>query len=403
MKIPQKPYEPVHEEVPKPPLQQQRKDPLSRPAPEVPVLSPEQKKTLPLKEQLTILEKRLKGLRIQAERFGDLPAMVRDFVRQIAASERSKVATERKIESERDKIECQYSYRTLKFKRRNDVRLAAKEEVDKDKFEQAKKNKVRSLIRFNRIFEQESQHITNECRLKIDPEDDLVPDLLQKFSQPNLQEEPLYPRFHPQKEIILASPVFLGQTLEQIKLTLETQISTAKLEKPVGEIIISLPPLGDKKKITKEQAAYCALRQMTRLGIDPAQHDYMVIEHSNRKHQHFHVIYRRGRMDGGYHHIFGADHVCHLEAAIQDKLGGHMSSIMPMIAYTATSAKNQEKISKNQLFAEIRYLGKMEKIATTGPEANERLSQLIAEPLLAGGGLAKHRIMPSFDALHYLG
>jgi hypothetical protein len=401
MKVPQKPPEPEFEEPRKTPVPAKTVYPSRLPSLPIPELSPEDRKTLPLKDQADILKRRVRALRTQAESFSDLPNVAREFLRKAAASERSKTAIERKMTTEQDKTECQYAYRTLKVKRRNDERLAAKEEVDKDKFEAAKKNKVRSLIRFNRIYGQESQYITNACRLKIDPEDALVPELVQKLAQSNAQQEPLYPQFHSQKEIILASPVFIGQTLEQIKLTLETQISKAKLDKPVGEIIIALPP--NTKKVTKEQAAYCALRQMTRLGIDPAQHDYLVIEHSNRKHQHFHVLYRRGRMDGGYHHIFGADHVCHLEAAIQDKLGGHLLSVMPMIAYSATSAKNQEKLSKNQLFAEIRYPEKMEKIATTGPEANERLSQLIAEPLLAGGGLAKHRIMSSFDALHYLG
>jgi hypothetical protein len=401
MKVPEKPPEPEFEEPRKTPAPAKTVHPSRLPSLPIPELSPEDRKTLPLKDQLEILKKRIRGLRIYAENFSDLPTAAKEFLRKAAASERSFTAVERKMTTEQDKTECQYAYRTLKVKRRNDERLAAKEEVDKVKFEAAKKNKVRSLMRFNRIYGQESQYISNACRLKIEPEDALVPDLLQKFSQPTTQQEPLYPRFHPQKEIILASPVFLNQTLDEIKQTLETQISKAKLEKPIGEIIISLPP--NTKKISKEQAAYCALRQMTRLGIDPAQHDYMVIEHSNRKHQHFHIMYRRGRMDGGYHHIFGGDHVCHLEAAIQDKLGGHLLSVMPMIAYSATSAKNQEKLSKNLLFAELRYPEKMEKIATTGPEANERLSQLIAEPLLAGGGLAKHRIMTSFDALHYLG
>jgi hypothetical protein len=310
-----------------------------------------------------------------------------DFVRKLAAAQRSLSALKKRIE---DKSRTRDVLEKHTIKRRNQQFPFLKE----GNFLKNAKNIARSQERSDLIVEREAK---------------FLPKMSQKLS-PRLDFSlRQYPEYHPEKHIVHAAPGLPIESLYKLTKEFESITIDAPLRKPIGEFVIALPP--NTPLVSKEQGLWMAQRHMVRQGVDINQHDYIVIEHTEKAHQHFHVRYKRERYDGGYHHILGADHVCHLEAALQTKMFEDSFPEKPegqkigaLTTYSKVATAIQCRLVNETLFAEIRYRDRSAVyVPVTGAEAAERVNALGIVDMASTGGLAKHLIAPKFRASHYLG
>jgi hypothetical protein len=308
-------------------------------------------------------------------------------IRKQAAQQRAMEALQKRIEDKNKALEA-YEKHTIKRRNKNSV---LKQGV-------SLKNTLaliaRSQKRSDELVERESQYLPQEFQQSMSPR--IGFELVE------------HPQHHPEKTVIYATPGLPIGNLYKLTKEFESVTIEARLRHPIGEFAISLPP---DVRIPREQAIWMLQRHMVRSGADPDQHDYIVIEHENKEHQHFHLRYKRERHDGGYHHILGANYVCHLEAEVQTRLfeqktpleGKKEHKIKALTAYSATAAKVENLLAKGLHCAEIRYKDRVVKVPTTGPEADIRLKELGFVEMFSGGGLAKHLIDRKFKSGHYLG
>jgi hypothetical protein len=339
-------------------------------------------------EKLTDVQALLKKLDAEIEEKQKAQLAVDPAViRKQAAQQRSMESLQKRIEDKNKALEA-YEKHTIKRRNKNSV---LKQGV-------TLKNTLsliaRSQKRSDELVERESQYL---------------PQQFQQSMSPRIGFELVeYPQHHPEKTVVYATPGLPLGNLYELTKEFEAVTIDARLRHPIGEFAVSLPP---DVRIPCEQAIWMLQRHMVRCGADPDQHDYIVIEHENKEHQHFHVRYKRERHDGGYHHILGANYVCHLEAAVQTKFfeqtnsleGKKTKQIKALTAFSATAAKIENLLDKGLHCAEIRYKDRVVKVPTTGPEADARLKELGFVEMYSGGGLAKHLIDRKFKSGHYLG
>lgn len=200
----------------------------------------------------------------------------------------------------------------------------------------------------------------------------------------------------PQKKLIYndLQNGYIGVKKQIEALNKPTFYTKSKLKYPVAHIVIGLPK---DIKSSDEQAIWMCKRHMTRMGIDLKEHTYFIYKHSNTEHEHYHVVYNRVRLDGGVHHLPGANQVCHLESSLQDLEFGIDPQIKPLTARDRLSRMVSARLAKGEHYAEIRYFKKpMQLVSVTGEEAQGRIEELGECKIKScGGGFVKHQLFHS--------
>jgi len=211
---------------------------------------------------------------------------------------------------------------------------------------------------------------------------------LKRFPIPAMPE-PL----NPKKGLIYSSFQHERHSLKfQIEaLNRPTSYTESKLKYPVAQLVVSLP---ERINVSEDQAIWMCHRHMARMGIDPTQHTYFIYKHTNTEFEHYHMVYNRVRLDGGVHHLPGANQVCHLESSLQDVDFGQNIQIAALTGRDKLSRIVQSRLANGTHCAELRYYKKPTvEVPVVGEECYDRIEK-VGECSLqtAGGGFVKHQL-----------
>jgi hypothetical protein len=216
---------------------------------------------------------------------------------------------------------------------------------------------------------------------------------LKEYNLARIDVQPLPQPLHPKKGLIYNSLHHPYLTVKQQinALNKPTSFTESKLKYPVAQLIISLP---NKVTVSEGQAVWMCHRHMARMGIDPTQHTYFIYKHTNTGLEHYHLVYNRVRLDGGVHHLPGANQVCHLESSVQDATFGIAVQIAALTGRDKFSRIVQSRLANGNHCAEIRYYKKPAvEVPVVGEEAYARIEQVgVCSLKTAGGGFAKHQL-----------
>lgn len=309
------------------------------------------------------------------------------FIRKAAAASRSKIAAAIK-ENSLEKAKEIYSIPKRRGPKKQRLARKKSEKIGEleTKLQKLSHEKINAALKRELAFE--NQNLNPSTRTKL-PE-------LRPVSLKSLQVPPSRKRLNPKKGVIYTNCHNRWMTLKQQidALNKPTSFTESKLKYPVAQIIVSLP---DKVTASNEQAIWMIHRHMARMGIDPTQHTYIIYQHTNTGLNHYHMVYNRVRLDGGVHHLPGANQVCHIESAIQDIGFGISPQIAALTGRDKLSRIVQSRLANGNHCAEIRYYKKPTvQVPVVGEEAHIRIEKVGGCSLkTAGGGFVKHQLFHS--------